>query len=92
MRYLWIICICFCICGCSHTATFYKNDEEVGRIESGSKGVYTFKDKEVEKIYPYAIRALKHKKYDDFKMVDYKRLIPLLIKSIQELEQKLKEV
>ena len=34
--------------GCSYKTTFYKNNNEVGRIESGSKGTYTFKDKDVE--------------------------------------------
>jgi len=38
----------FSLCSCSYKTTFYKNNNEVGRIESGSKGTYTFKDKDVE--------------------------------------------
>ena len=33
---------------CSYKTTFYKNNDEVGRIESGSKGTYTYKDETTE--------------------------------------------
>ena len=47
---------------------------------------------DVDKIYPYAVEILEHEKFEDFKMVDYKKLIPLLIQSIQELEARVEEL
>jgi len=47
---------------------------------------------DVEKIYPYAVETLENIKFDEFKMIDYKKLVPLLIKSMQELETRVKEL
>jgi hypothetical protein len=43
-----IIILLLNLCSCSYKTTFYKHNEEVARIESGSKGTYTFKDNECE--------------------------------------------
>jgi hypothetical protein len=47
---------------------------------------------DVEKIYPYAVETLENDKFDNFKMVDYKRLVPLLIQSIKDLNERLEEI
>ena len=47
---------------------------------------------DVEEIYPYAVETLENIKFEEFKMINYKKLIPLLIKSIQELETRVKEL
>ena len=45
---------------------------------------------EVEKIYPYVVRQPIEE--NGYKWVDYKALIPLMIKSIQELKAEIEEL